>query len=478
MTMKRVRYTAMALANILVLLLLFQHAHGAANLCVAGQEASAELNSTCIDCAQGTFKPAAGSSICSPCPADTFSSSERAQDMSAATPFVRSVPLRDWDAAAVDAAAVISGLVYSHKRSSLYLSDQNQPRIVEAVMAINGSVTQVAVIAGDGSLGSNNGVGTWARFSNPSDLDLTRDGDALIVADPGNHLVRRIALIEAGGITQFATISLGYAGIGGYVDGSDSSSPRCRFHTPTGVRVHRNGSIFVMDSFNNRIRVISPDFVSVTSMGSIAGLSNARKLVFAAEDLIIISSASGVMGTSANKLTEVRITDSATIKIIGGGDAATVDGIGRSARFNRPVAMEWTTEGALLVGQEGDGAIRLVDWPTGTVSTFLPESTAAFHRMLSSSAFSYTPQIRTNKNRTNGVYVGAFTGQWPAWEVRLVQWTAGASACTACPMGGSDAGSSSVLECFASKPLSFRPSRSTTATAASVTPQSPRKRML
>lgn len=380
-------------------------------------------NVSCVDCAQGTYKPSDGSAPCWPCPPDTFSSSERAEDMLSGTPFVAPVAFRD------PSHSVVSGLAFSRARNTLYFADDNH-QIKAAVIARNDStsVSDAVVVAGAPAWGSDNGVGTTARFANPSDIDLTPDGSALIVADTGNQLVRKITL------STYNTTSLGFPSMGGSIDGSDTSSPRCRFYVPTCVRVHRNGSIFVLDSFTSRIRVISQDFTTVTSLEVIEGLAYARRIVFAANyQHLIITSLSGLSGISANKLTEVRIADSETIKVVGAGDASTVDGVGLSAHFNRPSAMEWTTEGALLVGQEGDGALRVVDWESGRVSTLLTASTAATNLMLGASALAYAPQIRGRHNRTNGIFVGAATGLFPAWRIKLVQWSVGASACSACP---------------------------------------------
>ena len=48
----------------------------------------------------------------------------------------------------------------------------------------------VTTLAGTGSSGSANGAGTSASFTNPA--GITTDGTNLYVADPGNHLIRKI----------------------------------------------------------------------------------------------------------------------------------------------------------------------------------------------------------------------------------------------------------------------------------------------
>ena len=57
----------------------------------------------------------------------------------------------------------------------------------ETALDITGAVTTVA---GTGSSGSANGTGTSASFNNP--IGITTDGTNLYVADPSNHLIRKI----------------------------------------------------------------------------------------------------------------------------------------------------------------------------------------------------------------------------------------------------------------------------------------------
>ena len=79
----------------------------------------------------------------------------------------------------------------------------------------------------------------------------------LFVADSLNH---RIRVISADG----ATVST-YAGdgiCGGFADGSTSTA---RFSSPRGIALAADGRLFVADEFNHRIRVISADGATVST---------------------------------------------------------------------------------------------------------------------------------------------------------------------------------------------------------------------
>lgn len=102
----------------------------------------------------------------------------------------------------------------------------------------------VSTIVGDGTAGSNDGIGTAARLSQPGGIALDAAGN-LYIADTGNHRVRKLTP------TLLLTTTLaGTAGIG-FLDGSPIDA---RFNLPGGVAVAADGNLFVVDQNNHRIR--------------------------------------------------------------------------------------------------------------------------------------------------------------------------------------------------------------------------------
>ena len=249
--------------------------------------------------------------------------------------------------------------------------------------------------------------------------------------------MRKILLRPESDTAQYTTYSLGHPGRRGFSDGSDTSNPRCSFSDPTGLRVHRDGSVFVLDSYNSRIRIISADFTSVSSLEPVVDLFYARRFIFTSDfRRIIIASATTIFGAAFNVLTEVKISDSRKVKVVGQGSAATADGVGRLAKFNQPGGLAWTSEGALLVAQAGDGAIRVVDWATGSVSTLVTAAEAAQSGITAVRALAYKVGVGQHVNRTNGVFAGGeVSSSESGRHVYLIQWAAGPSRCSACPAG-------------------------------------------
>ncbi len=116
---------------------------------------------------------------------------------------------------------------------------------------------QVETVAGaPGVSGFVDGPAEKALFFAPAGLAVAADG-SLLVADTGNHCVRRIT--PAGLVTTYAGSAaerddLGRP-LGGYRDGPAGDA---RFCYPVGIAVDRRGFAYVADTGNSGIRCISP----------------------------------------------------------------------------------------------------------------------------------------------------------------------------------------------------------------------------
>lgn len=114
----------------------------------------------------------------------------------------------------------------------------------------------VVTIAGGGS-GFVDGPGKNARFKSLRGMAIDPGGD-LIVVDQGNHAIRRV--------TPLGVVSTVAGGSDkGYLDGP---AGKALFNGPSGVAVDTQGNIFVADTDNASIRVISPDGQVSTLVGN------------------------------------------------------------------------------------------------------------------------------------------------------------------------------------------------------------------
>jgi len=128
---------------------------------------------------------------------------------------------------------------------NLYIADTSNEAVRKLTPA--GIISTVAGQGGAG-FGGDGGLATRAQLSNPSGLAVDAVGN-LYIADTTNNRIRMIA--PNGIITTVAgSSSNGYTGDGG-------PATKARLNSPKGVAVDSAGNLFIADTFNNRIRVVT-----------------------------------------------------------------------------------------------------------------------------------------------------------------------------------------------------------------------------
>jgi sugar lactone lactonase YvrE len=99
--------------------------------------------------------------------------------------------------------------------------------------------------------GTNDGIGSAARFSNPFSVAVDTNGN-VYVADNENNTIRKLA---PDGTNWVVTTIAGQPGISGLSDGTNGDA---LFYSPASVAVDINGNLFVSDSGNYAIRELTP----------------------------------------------------------------------------------------------------------------------------------------------------------------------------------------------------------------------------
>jgi sugar lactone lactonase YvrE len=163
-----------------------------------------------------------------------------------------------------------------------------------------------------------------------------------------------------------AVITL-FAGSGspGYVDQTGSSAS---FNNPHDIVADSLGNIYVADTSNNRVRVISPSAVVTTLKDS--SLNN---IVFTNPTAVAVDSLNSiyVAESSANRIR--KITSAGVVSIFAGGTQGTADGNGTSAQFNTPFGLATDSSNNVYVGDYNNHRIRKIT-PAGEVSTYAGSS--------------------------------------------------------------------------------------------------------
>lgn len=113
------------------------------------------------------------------------------------------------------------------------------------------------------------GAGAAARFSTPYGIAVRHDGQ-LVVVDQGNNRLRLVGL--DGSVTTLAGAGPGYG---------DGTLTQARFDHPQAVVVATDGSIYVTDDNNFRVRKLDGDSVTTFVGDGIAGYKDADDLLAA-----------------------------------------------------------------------------------------------------------------------------------------------------------------------------------------------------
>ena len=134
---------------------------------------------------------------------------------------------------------------------NVYVADAANNAIRQVIPSgTNWIVTTIGGQPGDSNStsGSDDGLTNASRFWFPVGVAVDADGN-VYVADENNSIVREI--IPTGGNWNTVTIG-GSAGAGGNADGTNITAA---FISPSGVAVDALGNVFVVDNFNNNLRL-------------------------------------------------------------------------------------------------------------------------------------------------------------------------------------------------------------------------------
>ncbi len=215
----------------------------------------------------------------------------------------------------------------------------------------------VTTLAGKASIpGSADGTNAGARFNSPSGICVDFATN-LYVADSANHTIRKIT--PAGVVTTFA----GKAGNAGSADGTNSGA---RFYSPSDVTADGLGDIFVADSGNNTIREITPVGVVTTIAGTagVAGSADGSQTnaLFNFPEGITIDSASNLYVADTLNNTIRMITTAGQVSTFAGfaGASGSADGQGTNATFRLPEGLDVDAAGNVYVADTGNNTARMI----------------------------------------------------------------------------------------------------------------------
>ena len=216
----------------------------------------------------------------------------------------------------------------------------------------------VTTVAGDGSPAVRDGK--QSSFSDPFGVAIAADG-TIYVADAGeSNRIRKIS--PDGTVTTLA------GGSEGFADGAGASAS---FNTPSALALGPDGNLYVADTGNNRIRKITPDGkVSTVAGNGTAGYVDgpaATAQFNGPVGLTVSSSGEIYVADTYNDVIRMITTEGEVTTIAGGGTPGYADGEQKTALFDTPCGII-VANSNLIVADTGNRRLRKVS-AEGNVTT-------------------------------------------------------------------------------------------------------------
>ncbi|MBI1761282.1 MAG: SMP-30/gluconolactonase/LRE family protein [Acidobacteria bacterium] len=224
----------------------------------------------------------------------------------------------------------------------------------QTIVRVNVADGSVTTIAGQPNVsGRGEGPANAARLNGPIGVAVAPAG-MIFVADTYND---RICVIDAAG--QMRTLAGGNEP--GYRDGAGLGA---LFDTPCGLVVARDGALIVADTGNHRIRRVTLDGTVTTLAGTgewdmrdgaplNAGFAEPVALAWRRDGALAIADA------ASSTLRLLTFGEQPAVSTIAGGyPVGLVDGALREARLNRPLGLAFTRADVPFVADNGNGFLR------------------------------------------------------------------------------------------------------------------------
>lgn len=250
---------------------------------------------------------------------------------------------------------------------TLYVADSGHHRIVSI-----STTGEMKTVAGTGKAGYQDGRAAKAQFNDPSDIATAGDG-SLYVADTLNHRIRKIA--ADGTVTTVAGSSTQKDAEGWLIGGlQDGKAAEARFNEPASIAFDKQGNLYIADTGNQRIRVLTTagNIQTVAGggdervenryiKGGYADGQGAASRFYAPVGLTFAADGSLYIADSLNNAVRVLSPDGKVSTVAGGELHGAGNGWGTDAQFDGPADIAVDTRGALWVTDRWNRTIRMVD---------------------------------------------------------------------------------------------------------------------
>jgi Concanavalin A-like lectin/glucanases superfamily/Secretion system C-terminal sorting domain/NHL repeat len=260
--------------------------------------------------------------------------------------------------------------------NNTYVSDANYHCIRK--ITSSGVVTTFA----GGALGTADGTGLAAQFNAPYGLAIDASGN-LYVSDTNNHRIRKIT--PSGVVTTLAGSTQGYA---------DGTGIAAQFNFPYGIAVDASNNVYVGE--NCRVRKITPAGVVTTFAGGtegyLDGIGTAARFNNGIQGIAIDNSGNLFVADTYNYRIR-KITPAANVTTFAGtGGFGSVDGDVSVATFSEITGIAYDKiHNRIYVADNRNNRIRKI---------LLPQAPTVTYGLLTKTATSITLEYSINANNS------------------------------------------------------------------------------
>jgi len=260
----------------------------------------------------------------------------------------------------------------------VYVADRDTSR----VRSIDETLGAVKTIAGNGTKGFLDGPAAGAQFNLPQGIDVDAAG-TIYVSDRNNH---RIRVISGGAVKTLAG--------NGSSSHNDGKGTTASFYYPEGIRLDSAGNLLVADSYNHRIRSVSPTGVVKT----VAGIAKygwkdgpiGQALFYRPHG--VDDDGKGnlyVADTLNNRIRKVDLKGG-NVTTLAGGTQGYLDEKGAKAKFYTPTDVIFDGSSSIIISDRSNNRIRRVTL-SGIVTTLAGDGASGHNDGKGSVAKFYQP---------------------------------------------------------------------------------------
>ena len=266
-------------------------------------------------------------------------------------------------------SATVSGVsgIAVDQSDNIYIADTGHSRI----RRIDAKTKTITTIAGNGTAGfsGDNGPATQASLNHPVRIGFDSAGN-LYIPDADNYRVRRVDAVT-GVITTVA--GNGTADSSG--DGGPAASAQLE---PNGVAVDSNGSLFIVDSGDQRIRKVDAATKTISTIAG-GGPDPVNNLPATSTELrfvhgIALDGAGNLLITEpSNNRVLILAAQTQLLSRLGGGvqnEYLGDGGLATAAMLNSPLTVASDSSGNLYIADTENNRVRKIEAATGKISTF------------------------------------------------------------------------------------------------------------